>query len=130
MENKIIIEFIDSINKKDLEKISLLMSEYILFIDAHGNEVQGNHRMKAGWKLYFEWFPDYQIEITETLTNGELIAVFGFASGTFRGIRTEKNENFWKIPASWKIKLENDKIALWQVFADTKIPYDIIAKNS
>jgi ketosteroid isomerase-like protein len=130
MENKIVYEFINSINGKNLEKLSSLMAEDHQFIDAYGKEVQGKDKMEAGWKLYFEWFPDYKIEITDIFNNGDLIAAFGFASGTFRGMRTEKNENFWKIPASWKIMLIQNKIKLWQVYADTKIPFDIITKNS
>jgi len=127
MEYNIVNEFIRAINAHDVEQISHLMDEEHQFIDAYGKEVSGKEKMLAGWKFYFEWFPDYQIELTDMFSNGDLIAAFGFASATFKGLKTEKNENHWRIPASWKIKLHKDKIRLWQVYADTKIPLDIIA---
>ena len=96
------------------------------FIDAHGNEIIGKDKMKAGWAGYFQWFPDYKIEITEILSNDAMIAAFGYAGGTFKGAG---NENYWRLPASWKIIVSDDKIKLWQVYADTKIPFDIISKN-
>jgi len=54
--------------------------------------------------------------------------LFGFASGTFQS-QNDRKENYWRLPASWKATLKNGKINLWQVYADSKIPYDIINKN-
>jgi ketosteroid isomerase-like protein len=129
MNKKIVYDFVDAINEHNVEKIYSLMTDDHKFIDAHGNEVSGKDKMKAGWTGYFQWFPDYKIEITDIFFNGDTLAAFGFASGTFKGIKTEKNENYWRLPASWKIIVENNKIKLWQVYADTKIPFDIIGKN-
>jgi ketosteroid isomerase-like protein len=129
MDDKIVFDFVDAINKHNIEDIYSLMSEDHKFIDAHGNEVSGKDKMKAGWSGYFQWFPDYKIEITDILSYSGSIAAFGFASGTFKGIKAEKNENYWRLPAAWKILLGKNKIKLWQVYADTKIPLDIINKN-
>ncbi|HEX4375412.1 MAG TPA: nuclear transport factor 2 family protein [Puia sp.] len=129
MNKKIVYDFVDAINEHNVEKIYSLMTDDHKFIDAHGNEVSGKDKMKAGWTGYFQWFPDYKIEITDIFFNGDTLAAFGFASGTFKGIKTEKDENYWRLPASWKIIVENNKIKLWQVYADTKIPFDIIGKN-
>jgi len=85
--------------------------------------------MKKGWTLYFQWFPDDKIEITDIFSNNKTFAYFGFARGTFKGIKTDKNENYWRLPVSWKVIVRDDKIKLWQVYADTKIPIDIIDKN-
>jgi hypothetical protein len=70
-------------------------------------------------------FPDYKVEITELFFNGNTAAVFGFAGGTFQGL-SDKKENYWYLPASWKAITKDGKIHLWQVYADSKIPYDII----
>jgi ketosteroid isomerase-like protein len=43
-----------------------LMSEDHTFIDANGNEVIGRETMKAGWRGYFEWFSNYEIEVSTT----------------------------------------------------------------
>jgi ketosteroid isomerase-like protein len=128
MDREIAYRFVEAINEHNIDKIYLLMADDHKFIDAYGNEVSGKDKMKAGWAVYFQWFPDYKIEITDIFSNGDTLAACGYASGTFKGIKTDNNENYWRIPAAWKIIVSNEKIDLWQVFADTKIPLDIIGK--
>jgi hypothetical protein len=59
---------------------------------------------------------------------GDTVAALGFASATFQGLSDRKG-NYWHLPASWKAVIKNGKIYLWQVYADSKIPYDIIKKS-
>lgn len=125
MNKQIFQNFVDSINEHDIDKLCSLMTDDHKFIDSHGNEAVGKDQMRGGWIGYFQLFPDYKIEVTEILTYGDIVAAFGFASGTFQG----KKENYWKLPASWKAIIKNDKIQLWQVYADSKIPFDIVNKN-
>ena len=137
-------DFVAAINSHNLETIGTLMTDDHTFIDSHGNQVVGKGKMQAGWKGYFAWFPDYKIEIETMMENacplaessrrpkrssrrrGDTVAAFGFASGTFNGVPTSDKKNHWRLPASWKAIVVNGKIKLWQVFADTKIPFDII----
>ena len=84
--------------------------------------------MKTGWIQYFRLFPDYRIEPCDILVHGTTVAVFGFAGGTFRGAKKKKG-NYRHLPASWKANIKNEKNHLWQVCADSKIPYDIINKS-
>jgi hypothetical protein len=51
-----------------------------------------------------------------------------FAGRTFEG-RSDRNENYWRLTAFWKAITKNGKIQFWQVYADSKIPYDIINKS-
>jgi hypothetical protein len=97
------------------------------FIDAHGNKAEGKKTMKAAWESYFNWFPDYRIEIVEIFEDGNSFAALGGASGTYEG--KNPNKNYWKLPAAWRVIVENERIKLWQVYADTKIPFDIIEKS-
>ncbi len=124
--NETIQAFIDSINAHDVESLAKLMSDDHVFIDPHGNEMRGKETMTAGWRGYFEWFPDYYIEITDAFENGELSAMFGFAGGSFKGNAEAK----WRLPAAWKAIVKNGTIALWQVFADTKIPFEVIERGN
>ena len=152
MNNKdIVLDFIKAINAHDTDKICSLMCDEHKFIDAHGNEVTGKETMRGGWQGYFTLFPDYKIEITDIFEKREssqltpvgkykygliqtefvrydFIVAFGFASGTYGG-NMENKENSFRLPASWKAMLEGGKIKLWQVYCDTKIPYDIIERN-
>jgi len=129
MNKQTVYNFANAINEHDVEKINLLMTDDHKFIDAHGNEIVGKDKMKTAWTGYFQWFPDYTIEITEVFVKDNYVAAFGFASGTFKGEKTKSNESYWRLPASWKVAGENEKIKLWQVYADTKIPFDIINRH-
>ena len=128
MNKQVIHNFVDAINKHNVDKICSLMTDDHKFIDSQGNEAVGKEKMRAGWTGYFQLFPDYKIEITEIFLNGDTIAAFGFAGGTFKGL-SDKKDNYWHLPASWKAIIKNGKIQLWQVYADSKIPFDIINKN-
>ena len=128
MNKQIFQNFVGAINEHNVEKICSLMAEDHIFIDSQGNETRGKEKMRTGWIGYFQLFPDYTIEITEIFLNGDTIAAFGFAGGTWEGL-SDRKENYWRLPASWKAVIKNGKIELWQVYADSKIPYDIIVKN-
>lgn len=120
-----VLAFIDCINAHDVEKLGALMSDDHTFIDAHGNRVSGKDKMVPGWRGYFAWFPDYYIEVTEIFDDGDKLALFGFAGGSFQGKETES----WRLPAAWKAEVKDGRVTLWQVFADTKIPFEIIERN-
>ena len=122
---EIILAFIDRINAHDVEGLGKLMSDDHTFIDAHGNQVSGKEQMVAGWCGYFEWFPDYFIEVTDIFENGEMFGMFGFAGGSFKG----RPDASWRLPAAWKAIVKDGRVALWQVIADTKIPFEIIERG-
>lgn len=132
MTNKqVILAFAECINAHDVEGLGELMSADHRFIDAHGNEVVGKNKMIAGWRGYFEWFPDYWIEWNEIFEGaasdaGQMFAMFGFAGGSFKG----KSDASWHLPAAWKAIVKDGRMALWQVFADTKTPFEIIERAS
>src|SRR2546428_12502788 len=136
MSNKrTLLAFIDRINAHDVEGLAELMSDDHTFIDADGNQVSGKKKMTAGWRGYFEWFPDYCIEVNEVFEendalgsdeaagvvevreNGETFALFGFAGGSFKGKQSES----WRLRAAWKAAVKEGRVALSPVFADTKI---------
>jgi len=122
--NETIQAFVDAINAQDVESLANLMSDDHVFIDAHGNEVRGPEKMTAGWRGYFEWFPDYYIEVSDVFENGDRFAMFGFAGGSFKG----KPEASWRVPAAWKTSVKDGRVTLWQVFADTKIPFEMMER--
>jgi ketosteroid isomerase-like protein len=129
MNKQLIYDFAKAINEHDVQKICSLMSVDHRFVDPYGNEAVGIDMMKSGWKGYFEWFPDYEIEITELISYGDTFAAFGFAGGTFEGKKSVSSQNTWRLPAAWKVVVKDDRICLWQVYADTKIPFTIIENN-
>jgi ketosteroid isomerase-like protein len=64
MNQKIFFSFVSAINEHNTDKLYSLMTDDHQFIDGQGNHVTGKDKMKAGWAGYFQWFPDYKIEVT------------------------------------------------------------------
>ena len=130
MKTETVIQFIDAINNHDLEAMLELMSVDHKFVNAPGTEITGRENVKTAWKNYFNYFPDYTIEIDKLVHHNDTIAAFGFSSGTFNSVTKAEKETNWKIPTAWKIVVDEEKIKHWQVFADTKIPFDSMEKYS
>lgn len=127
MTNKeTVLAFIERINAHDVEGLAALMSDDHTFIDAHGNQVSGREKMIVGWRAYFEWFPNYFIEVTDVFEDGDKLALFGFAGGSFKSKESES----WHLPAAWKAIVKDGRVSLWQVFADTRIQFEIIERNA
>jgi predicted ester cyclase len=74
--------------------------------------------MIAGWAAYFRMFPDYAIQIETILGQGDLVAAFGSASGTYAGKRGLVPENRIEMPAAWRAVVQSGKVSRWQVYAD------------
>ena len=130
MDLKIVLDFIESINSANIDRLYGLMSIDHEFIDSRGNSLVGNDIMKNAWIGYFDLFPDYKIEITDILQNDSIIVLLGFASGTFKtNNNNDDKNNFWKVPASWKAIVVDKKIKLWQVYADNSVVIEIVNKN-
>lgn len=112
MDSIIVQDFIESINNANIDKLFDLMSHDHNFVDSLGNNLVGNDNLKKAWKCYFDLFPDYKIRITDTRQNDSLIVILGYASGTYKtNIKNEKNNNHWKVPASWKAIVVDKKIS-------------------
>lgn len=129
MDLKIVLDFIESINSANVDRLYNLMSNDHEFIDSRGNSMVGNDNMKKAWIGYFNLFPDYKIGITDTLQNDSIIVLLGYASGTFKTNNNAGNNNYWKVPASWKAIVVDEKIKLWQVYADNSLAIEIMNKN-
>lgn len=130
MGRNIVLEFVECINKHDLEGMANLMTDDHLFTDAHNNSTTGKENMKSSWSVYFEWFPDYTIEVCDIIQGGSCTAVFGFANGTYRNMHNNEKSNHFHLPSAWRVVIEDDKIKQWQVFSDTKVPTMIMEKNN
>jgi ketosteroid isomerase-like protein len=110
--------FVKAINQGNASILESLMSEDHTFVDAAGTVEVGRDKMVSGWEGYFQMFPDYKIEIENILSDGNLVAAFGFAAGTYNGNRGMVAENRIEMPAAWKAIVEEGKIKHWQVYAD------------
>jgi len=120
-----ILAFLEAINAHDVDSLAELMTDDHTFVDPYGSEVTGREPMLAGWRGYFEWFPDYQIEVDDIFENENEFGMF-LRRRSFTG-HADRN---WRLPAAWKAIVRDGQIALWQVFADTKIPFETMSASN
>ena len=115
-------QFVTAINAHDPEVLHSLMTPNHRFIDSLGNRVEGAETMRNGWRGYFTMCPDYRIEITNLFAADDIILATGTAGGTI-------DNTSWKTPAAWRAIIHEGLVAEWQVFADNKPVYDILARR-
>ena len=121
--------FISAINTRNPMEIAALMTQDHAFVDSGGQVVRGREEIASGWADYFRMFPDYQIQLDSILADGNLVAAFGSASGTYNGKRGLVPENRIEMPAAWKAIVVDGKIKHWQVYADWTEGSRIIAED-
>jgi ketosteroid isomerase-like protein len=80
---EVVLAFLDRINARDVDGLCAMMADGHVFIDGLGNRMQGRETMRKGWTGYFKWFPDYRISHEEIFSQGEIVAAFGWAEGTY-----------------------------------------------
>jgi ketosteroid isomerase-like protein len=123
-----VLEFLDRINQRDADRLAELMTEDHIFFDSLGHAVNGRESMRAGWRNYFAFCPDYWVLREHIFPAGDLVAVFGAAGGTIAADGVLRPENRWRIPAAWLAIVERGLVKQWRVYADTKPVYDIMAR--
>jgi predicted ester cyclase len=128
-EIKIVQSFNNANNEGNVELLSSLMTEDHTFVDASGAAHSGVKEMTEGWKDFFHMFPDYKNNFENILQDGNLVVALGTACGTYNGNRGLIPENRIKWSAAWKAIVENNKIKLWQVYADWTEAIKIIEED-
>lgn len=124
-----VLHFLDRINQRDVDKLAELMTEDHVFIDSLGQSVRGREKMRAGWRGYYAFCPDYWVSHDEIFQHGNVVAVFGSAGGTIAANGKLPPENQWRVLAAWRAVVEKGLVKEWQVYADNKPVYDIMAKS-
>ncbi len=98
----VVLKFEQLINSRDADAVCALLTGDSVFIDSLGNRIGGAAKMRPAWEGYFKMVPDYTISHSEIFANGDTVAVFGSAQGTFSKDGQLKKEDFWKTPAAWR----------------------------
>jgi ketosteroid isomerase-like protein len=118
-------EFVACINRHDASAIAGLCTADHAFIDSLGSRLTGRDMLEGGWRGYFSLFPDYVVEIETMASTGALVLACGWASATHA-----PSGAAWRIPAAWRARIDDGRVAEWQVFADNKPVYEIFAAAS
>jgi hypothetical protein len=114
------LQFVEAINSGDVDRISSLMATDHLFIDSGGRQLHGQDAVRDAWSRYLVMFPDYRVEVREALSDLQTVVLLGRASATFPTEGQLHPENRWSVPAAWRAVVSDDRIAVWQVFADNE----------
>lgn len=122
-----VLHFMECINQHDADKLAGSMTEDHVFIDSLGQAVRGREKMRAGWRGYYAFCPDYGVTHEKVLVDGNVVAVFGSAGGTIAVEGRLPPGNRWNTPAAWLALVENGLVKEWRVYADNKPVYDILA---
>jgi ketosteroid isomerase-like protein len=122
-----VLLFMERINQRDAAKLVELTTDDHEFVDSLGHTMRGRENILKGWKGYFEFCPDYWVSHEEVFAQGNLVAVFGAAGGTIAVAGKLAPENKWRANAAWLAAVEGDLVKRWQVYADNKPVYDIVA---
>jgi len=115
---QLVDQFIDRINAHDADALAELMSEDHRFIDAAGECHSGREAMRRAWEQYFACFPDYRIDVDDEMIDGEVVAVFGWASGTYSGTIDSDASKAWRIPGAWRARTRESHVTEWRVWAN------------
>jgi len=118
--------FVEAINSGDPDRLAELMTEHHTFIDADGSEHAGREEMHRGWGEYFAMVPDFRIEVRETFSQGSTVGLFGVAAGTFVQDGALKPENHWVVPAAWRVVVEGERVAVWQLYVNPEPMREIL----
>lgn len=114
--------FAAAINCHHVKALVALMTTDHVFVDSVGNLTRTASTMEAGWSGYFVLCPDYWIRPEVVMAEGGEVLASGEAGGTIDGVS-------WRTPAAWRAVIRDDKVAEWQVFADNKPVYEILARR-
>jgi predicted ester cyclase len=112
---EVVRQYIARINDGDPAGLAELSVPKVRFVDAAG----GHHDLTPeAWAAYFGDFPDYRIDVERMLSDGSIVAVFGSASGSYRGQTEAVPGAAWKFPAAWLATVQRGKVVEWRVFGD------------
>ena len=117
--------FVDAINSGDPDRMAGLMTENHTFIDSDGSAHPGREEMRVGWGQYFAMVPDFRIELTDTMSKGDVVALFGVAEGTFVQDGKLDRSNHWRVQAAWRVVVKGEKVAVWQLYVNPQTMVEI-----
>ena len=118
--------FIERINNHDVPGIVGMCTNEHRFVDSLGQILTGREQLHRAWSGYFALFSDYRIVAEALIASGGSVLVAGYASAT-ANLRRSKAP--WRIPAAWRAEVAADLVDLWQVYADNRPVYELLAHD-
>jgi ketosteroid isomerase-like protein len=120
--------FVEAINAHDPKAIVALTTPDHHFIDSLGHTIESD-KLLAAWQGYFGMVPDYTITVTRYVPDGDDVIAYGTAAGRYATDGKLLAENEWSVPAAWRARIRDGKIAEWQVYADNEPIREIMRRG-
>jgi len=117
---EIVRRTIAAINRRDAAAVAATLAPDVAFVDSHGKRFEGREALMMGWRNYFATFPDYRIEVDKEQPAVGGALVLGHAAASYHG----RADRAWRIPIAIRAETKGEFVSLWQVFADTHLPYE------
>lgn len=107
----IVLAFNERINSRDLAGLEAMMTEDHTFIDSSNEVHPGKDLMVAGWKEFFESYPDYKNHFTYLENRGDRVYILGHSTCSHKPLDG---------PAIWTARVVGERVAEWRVYLDTE----------
>ena len=109
-------QFVECINRGDLDRLSALLAEDHIFIDLSGEKHYGREAMIKDWRSYFADFPEYMIHLAEAFILGDTVALVGRTTGSHTGQPRDKE---FQGTVIWVAETHQGRLKRWQLLEDT-----------
>ncbi|MFH1278963.1 MAG: nuclear transport factor 2 family protein [Candidatus Eisenbacteria bacterium] len=120
--------FVAAINSGEVDRLVGLMTPEHMFIDADGSEHVGREGMRSGWREHFKLVPDLRIEVFQRFEAADTVVLLGRASGTIVENGELTPDNHWIVPAAWRVVVDSDLVAIWQLYANQHRMHEILER--
>lgn len=110
-QQAIVMAFNEMINEQDLEGLASMMTEDHTFIDSSDEVHAGKELMVAGWREFFENYPDYRNHFNYYETRGERVFILGHSTCSHAPLDG---------PAIWTARVAGHRVAEWRVYLDSE----------
>lgn len=107
---EIVLAFNEMINSRNLEGLASMMTDDHTFIDSSDEVQAGKKYMVAGWKDFFESYPDYRNHFSFIDTREDQVYILGYSTCSYEPLDG---------PAIWTARVEGGQVAEWRVYLDT-----------
>ena len=111
-----VVSFIDCINRGDVDGLGKLMTEDHQLIVFDEAPVEGRDANVAGWRGYAQSWPRYVIYPTRITTQGTVVAVLGYTTGSHLELADEDES---KLTLIWVADVRDGRLASWRLIEDT-----------
>jgi uncharacterized protein (TIGR02246 family) len=109
---RVVLEFVERINRRDAGGLAELMTEGFTFVDYAGDVERGRDQLRESFAEYFRLYPEYLIHVDEVLRSGKDIAILGTTTGSHVASEEEAGET-----VLWVAEVEGGLVASWRIYA-------------